>query len=136
MLTEFGKIFAFFIVAILFVSASFIAARIIRPNRKTREKQIPYECGENPEGTPWVKFNVRFYVIALLFLIFDVEIVLLLPWAAVYQDAGLAGFAAGFFFLLLLVAGLLYEWRKGDLNWTDYRVNTRLRDSDNKKSAA
>ena len=117
MLTEFGKIFVFILIAILFVVVALIAAKIIRPARPTHEKLLTYECGENPEGSPWVKFNIRFYVVALIFLIFDVEVVLLIPWALVYQDYGIAGFAVGAIFLLLLGLGMAYEWRKGDLEW-------------------
>ena len=117
MLTEFGKIFVFILIAILFVVVALIAAKIIRPDRPTHEKLLTYECGENPEGSPWVKFNIRFYVVALIFLIFDVEVVLLIPWALVYQDYGIAGFAVGAIFLLLLGLGMAYEWRKGDLEW-------------------
>lgn len=117
MLTEFGKIFVFLLIAILFVVVALIAAKIIRPARPTHEKLLTYECGENPEGSPWVKFNIRFYVVALIFLIFDVEVVLLIPWALVYQDYGFGGFAVGAIFLLLLGLGMAYEWRKGDLEW-------------------
>lgn len=117
MLTEFGKIFVFILIAIIFVVVALIAAKIIRPARPTHEKLLTYECGENPEGSPWVKFNIRFYVVALIFLIFDVEVVLLIPWALVYQDYGFAGFVVGAIFLILLGLGMAYEWRKGDLEW-------------------
>jgi len=115
--TEFGKVFIFILVAILFVIVVLFVSKIIRPNRPTYEKLTTYECGENPQGSPWIKFNIRFYVVALIFLIFDVEVVLLIPWALVYKDFGLAGFIAGSFFLLLLALGIAYEWRKGDLEW-------------------
>ena len=92
MLTEFGKIFIFLLTAILFVVVAVVAAKLIRPSRPTREKLLTYECGENTEGTPWVKFNIRFYVVALIFLIFDVEVVLLIPWAMVYQSFGFSGY--------------------------------------------
>ena len=117
MLTEFGKIFVFILIAILFVVVALIAAKIIRPARPTHEKLLTYECGENPEGSPWVKFNIRFYVVALIFLIFDVEVVLLITRALDYQDYGIAGIADGAIFLLLLGLGMAYEWRKGDLEW-------------------
>ncbi|MDP4115043.1 MAG: NADH-quinone oxidoreductase subunit A [Bacteroidota bacterium] len=117
MITEFGKIFAFFTTAILFVIIVYIVSKIIRPARPTYEKLTTYECGENPQGSPWVKFNIRFYVIALIFLIFDVEVVLLLPWAMVYKEYGLLGFSIGAIFLILLGLGMAYEWRKGDLEW-------------------
>lgn len=117
MLTEFGKILIFFLLSIVFVIIAFIAAKFIRPSRPTHEKLKIYECGENPEGSPWVKFNIRFYVVALIFLIFDVEVVLLFPWALTYKDFGLYGFLVGILFLLVLALGMAYEWRKGDLEW-------------------
>lgn len=117
MLTEFGKILIFLILAIVFIIIAFIAGRLVRPKRPTYEKMKIYECGENPEGSPWVKFNIRFYVVALIFLIFDVEIVLLFPWALAYKDYGFYGFLVGIIFLLILVLGMAYEWRKGDLEW-------------------
>ncbi len=117
MLTEFGKIFVFILVAILFVIVAVFAAKILRPARPTKEKLLTYECGENPEGSPWVKFNIRFYVVALIFLIFDVEVVLLIPWALVYRNFGFGGFLIGAIFLILLGIGMAYEWRKGDLEW-------------------
>lgn len=123
MLTEFGKVFIFILVAILFVIVALVAAKIIRPHRPTHEKLTTYECGENPQGSPWIKFNIRFYVVALIFLIFDVEVVLLIPWALTYKDFGLAGFIAGSFFLILLALGMAYEWRKGDLEWDRPKPN-------------
>jgi NADH-quinone oxidoreductase subunit A len=117
MLTEFGKILIFIILAIVFVIITLYINKLIRPNRPTTEKQKVYECGENPEGSPWVKFNIRFYVIALIFLIFDVEVVLLFPWALTYKEFGLYGFLVGIIFLLVLGLGMAYEWRKGDLEW-------------------
>lgn len=117
MLTEFGKIFIFFLVAILFVIVAVLAAKILRPSRPTKEKLLTYECGEDAEGSPWVKFNIRFYVVALIFLIFDVEVVLLIPWAMVYKQFGIEGFLVGAVFLFMLGLGMAYEWRKGDLEW-------------------
>ena len=105
MLTEFGKAFIFLITAGVFVVGIVYLAKLIRPARPTHEKLTTYECGENPEGSPWVKFNIRFYVVALIFLIFDVEVVLLIPWALAYKDFGLTGFLIGGIFLLLLGIG-------------------------------
>ncbi len=123
MLTEFGKVFAFILTAVMFVLIAVFAAKLIRPARPTKEKLTTYECGENPEGSPWVKFNIRFYVVALIFLIFDVEIVMLIPWALVYQDSGMLGFLVGAIFLILLGLGMAYEWRKGDLEWARPQIN-------------
>lgn len=123
MLTEFGKVFAFLLTAVMFVVIAVFAAKLIRPARPTREKLTTYECGENPEGSPWIKFNIRFYVVALIFLIFDVEVVMLIPWALVYQDSGILGFLVGAIFLVLLGLGMAYEWRKGDLDWPRPEIN-------------
>jgi len=117
MLTEFGKVFVFILTSVLFVVVALLVAKLIRPARPTHEKLTTYECGENPEGSPWVKFNIRFYVVALIFLIFDVEVVLLIPWALVYKQLGIAGYLIGAIFLILLGLGMAYEWRKGDLEW-------------------
>ncbi len=117
MLTEFGKIFIFLLIAIIFVIVVLITSKILRPSRPTKEKLLTYECGENPIGSPWVKFNIRFYVVALIFLIFDVEVVLLFPWALAYKEFGFAGYAVGLIFLFVLGLGMAYEWRKGDLDW-------------------
>jgi NADH-quinone oxidoreductase subunit A len=122
MLTEFGKIFVFLLIAIIFVVVVVFVAWIIRPARPTKEKLTTYECGEDPEGSPWVKFNIRFYVVALIFLIFDVEVVLLIPWALVYKIFGFGGFMVGAVFLVLLGLGMAYEWRKGDLEWERVKI--------------
>ena len=117
MLTEFGKILIFLIIGALFVAAGMIAAWILRPRRPYPGKLAPYECGEEPIGDAWVRFNVRFYVVALIFLIFDVEVVFLFPWALVYRELGLFGFIEMAVFLLILLVGFAYVWAKGDLDW-------------------
>ena len=122
MLTEFGKIFVFLLIAVIFVLIAVFVARLIRPARPTHEKLLTYECGENVEGSPWIKFNIRFYVVALIFLIFDVEVVLLIPWALVYKEFGMGGYLVGAIFLVLLGLGMAYEWRKGDLEWARPKV--------------
>jgi NADH-quinone oxidoreductase subunit A len=122
MLTEFGKIFAFILTAALFVVVAIYVARLLRPKRPTFEKLTTYECGENPEGSPWVKFNIRFYVVALIFLIFDVEVVLLIPWAISYKQLGIIGYLIGAIFLILLAVGMAYEWKKGDLEWARPKI--------------
>lgn len=131
MLTEFGKIFIFMLVAMLFTVVAIFVARLIRPARPTHEKLLTYECGEDIIGSPWVKFNIRFYVVALIFLIFDVEVVLLIPWALVYQHFGFGGYLVGFIFLFLLGLGMAYEWRKGDLEW----IRPEVKHSVHKKSS-
>ncbi|MBM4169161.1 MAG: NADH-quinone oxidoreductase subunit A [Ignavibacteria bacterium] len=117
MLTEFGRLFIFILLGIVFVAAGLITAWILRPHRPYPEKLKTYECGEEPIGNAWVRFNVRFYVIALIFLIFEVEIVFLFPWALVYRELGLFAFIEMAIFLIILLVGFAYVWAKGDLDW-------------------
>ncbi|HEV8457962.1 MAG TPA: NADH-quinone oxidoreductase subunit A [Methylomirabilota bacterium] len=104
-------------VAIGFLVVNLIAWWILRPSRFSEEKLTTYECGENPTGSAWIQFNIRFYVFALIFIIFDVEAVFLLPWAVVFRELGPLAFAEGVFFIAILVVALAYVWRKGDLEW-------------------
>jgi NADH-quinone oxidoreductase subunit A len=117
MLTEFGKIFVFFILGAIFVAGGLITNWLLRPNRPTREKLMVYECGEDAEGKSHVKFNIRFYVIALAFLLFDLEFVMLFPWATVFRPIGEYAFWMGTVFIVVLLVGDVYLWKKGDLDW-------------------
>jgi NADH-quinone oxidoreductase subunit A len=117
MLTEFGKIFIFFILGAIFVAGGLVTNWLIRPVRPTREKEIIYECGEDAGGPAHIRFNVRFYVIALAFLLFDLEFVLLFPWATVFRGLGVPAFWLGMVFIGVLLVGDLWLWRKGDLDW-------------------
>jgi NADH-quinone oxidoreductase subunit A len=117
MLTEFGKVLIFLIIGAVFVAAGMFASWILRPRRPYPGKVAPYECGEDPVGDAWVRFNVRFYVVALIFLIFDVEVVFLFPWALVFRNLGLFGFLEMAVFLGILIVGFVYVWVKGDLDW-------------------
>ncbi|MEO6849969.1 MAG: NADH-quinone oxidoreductase subunit A [Mucilaginibacter sp.] len=125
-ISEFGKILIFLITGILMVGITFFASRILSPNNPNPEKLTSYECGEEPTGSAWIPFNTRFYVIALIFLLFDVEMVFILPWATVFADKELIGadkrwgwlsLTEMFIFLGILILGLAYVWRKGDLDW-------------------
>ncbi len=89
----------------------------LRPNRKSAEKLTTYECGEDPIGNAWIQFNIRFYVFALIFVVFDVEAVFLLPWARVFKDLGWLAYFEGLVFIAILAVALAYVWRKGDLAW-------------------
>jgi len=91
--------------------------RVLRPSRFSEEKLTTYECGEEPTGSAWIQFNIRFYVIALIFIVFDVEAVFLLPWATVFRDLGVLAYVEGLVFIGVLVVALAYVWRKGDLAW-------------------
>jgi len=117
MLTDFGKVLIFMIIGVVFTFAGLFAAWVVRPRRPTSEKLLTYECGETPIGSPWIRFNVRFYVIALIFVVFDVEIVFLFPWAVVYQALGMFAFIEMMVFIGILLVGFAYVWAKGDLEW-------------------
>ncbi len=117
MLTEFGKVFIFLIIGGIFVAGGLAVAWLIRPHRWYPAKLSTYECGETPIGDAIVKFNLRFYVVALIFLIFEVEVVFLFPWAVVFQKLGLFAFIEMIIFLFILFVGYAYVWAKGDLEW-------------------
>ena len=117
MLTEFGNILAFFIVGALFTAGGLIASWIFRPRRPYAEKLSTYECGEIPVGASHIKFNIRFYVVALIFLVFEVETVFLFPWALVFKGYGKFAFFEMLVFLAILIVGYAYVWVKGDLEW-------------------
>jgi len=116
-LTAHSSILVFLVVAVGFLAVNLILWKVIRPSRPTEEKLTTYECGENPTGSAWIQFNIRFYVFALIFIIFDVEAVFLLPWAVVFRKLGLLAFAEGLVFIGILAVALAYVWRKGDLEW-------------------
>lgn len=125
---EYVGILMFLAVGALVVGGAVIVSGLVRPHNPTREKVLPYECGENPVGTPWgVQFNIRFYVFALVFLIFDVEAVMLIPWAVVVNELGMPALMAGFIFIGMLMLGLADVWRKGDLEWVREEERTALK---------
>ena len=106
MYNDYIPVIVFAALAIGLLIAPLIIQHLVSPrHNKRNDKLMSYECGEVPEGSAWVKFNIRFYVIALVFLIFDVEIVFLFPWAVVFQDLGLLAFIEAFIFVLILVVG-------------------------------
>jgi NADH-quinone oxidoreductase subunit A len=117
MLTEFGRVFIFILIGVAFVAIGMAFAWLIRPNRPYPSKRTTYECGETPVGDTRMRFNIRFYVIALIFIVFDVEVVFLFPWALVFSALGWFAFVEMIVFLVILLAGYAYVWRKGDLEW-------------------
>ncbi len=117
MLFNFANILVFLLFGILFVGFVFVLSRIIQTRNPFPGKISTYECGEIPVGGGWIKFNIRFYVIALIFLIFDVEIVFLFPWAVVFKELGAFAFIEMMIFVFILLIGLAYVWVKGDLEW-------------------
>lgn len=103
--------------AIALVAMALGIARAISPRSYNPQKGEAYECGIPTRGRSWMQFRVGYYLFAILFLLFDVETVFLFPWAAVVQDLGLYGLVSICFFLLILVLGLAYAWKKGALEW-------------------
>lgn len=127
MLSDFGIILLFILGAFAFIAVVLFVARLLRPQKPNVEKNSTYESGEEPVGNANVQFNIRFYVVALVFVLFDVELVFLFPWATVFGQVrlinatnGLWGWfalAEAFLFVVILALGLAYVWAKGYLNW-------------------
>jgi NADH-quinone oxidoreductase subunit A len=118
MLFHFGSVLLFLVVGLIFLAIVLLLSRLIQAKGTPgTDKFMSYECGEVPEGSAWIRFNIRFYVVALIFIIFDVEIVFLLPWAVVFKRLGSFAFVEGIIFIGILAVGLAYVWKKGDLEW-------------------
>ena len=103
--------------AIALVAVALGIARAISPRSYNPQKGEAYECGVPTRGQSWMQFKVGYYLFAILFLMFDVETVFLFPWAAVVQDLGVYGLVSIFFFIVVLILGLAYAWKKGALEW-------------------
>lgn len=107
----------FFIVALLIPAVAVVLPRFIGPRKPNAAKQETYECGIETVGEAWVQFKVQYYIFALVFLIFDIETVFLFPWAVAFDKLPLFAVFEGVLFIVILLAGLLYAWRKGALEW-------------------
>ena len=117
MLANYLPILIFIIIAVLLGVGMIAAGAILGPRRPDSEKLSPYECGFEAFEDSRMKFDVRYYLVAILFIIFDLEIAFLFPWAIVLEPIGLFGFTAMLVFLGILVVGFIYEWKKGALEW-------------------
>lgn len=122
MLAEFANVLLFLIFGALTVFLGVLVPFLLAPSKPDKEKLSIYECGERPIGSAWIQFNIRFYVVALIFLIFDVELAVIFPCAVVYggwieQGSGLVAFLEIAFFILVLFIGLVYAWVNGDFQW-------------------
>ncbi|OPZ07735.1 MAG: NAD(P)H-quinone oxidoreductase subunit 3 [candidate division BRC1 bacterium ADurb.BinA292] len=122
MLTQFAAVLVFTLVGIVFVFGNLLLGWLARPRQPSAEKETIYECGEPTIGSAWIRFNSRFYTVALVYLLFDVEVVVLIPAMMVFREvAGGPGGAVALIgllaFLGLLVLGLAYEWHYGNLDW-------------------
>jgi NADH-quinone oxidoreductase subunit A len=125
-ITEFGKVFIYLIIGTLMVLFTLLLGKILSPSKPSAAKQSTYECGEESIGSAWIQFNSKFYVIALVFLLFDVEMVFIFPWTTVFGSAefiaadgrwGWYTLIEMFLFIGILIVGLVYVWKKGDLEW-------------------
>ncbi len=105
------------VIGIVLIALGLLLGHILGHARPDTEKQSPYECGFEAFEDARMKFDVRYYLVAILFIIFDLEIAFLFPWAVVLDKIGMAGFWAMMIFLGVLVIGFIYEWRKGALEW-------------------
>ena len=117
MLAEYFPILLFILVGVGVGVAPIVLGKLLAPNRPDPEKLSPYECGFEAFEDARMKFDVRYYLVAILFILFDLEIAFLFPWAATLNEIGFAGFLAMMVFLAILTVGFVYEWMKGALEW-------------------
>ena len=106
-----------FAAGFLFVIVTMVASNIIAPHARTKEKLQTYESGESPIGSAWVQYPLGFYIFALLFVAFDVDIVFIIAWAVIFKQLSFFGFFEILFFIVVLALGLAYAWRKGVIRW-------------------
>lgn len=116
-LNEFAPIGALIVIATLVSLLILVISRLFGPFRPTSRKTAPYESGMKPIGPANRRYSVRFYLIAVLFILFDIEVIFFLPWAVVFRDLGLYAFITMGIFILVLTIGLIYEWKVGALEW-------------------
>ena len=117
MLENYLPVLIFIVIGAVIGAAMIGMGFVLGPNRPDSEKNSPYECGFEAFEDSRMKFDVRYYLVAILFIIFDLEIAFLFPWAVVLDQIGMAGFWAMMIFLAVLVVGFIYEWKKGALEW-------------------
>jgi NADH-quinone oxidoreductase subunit A len=117
MLMDYLPIFIFFIVAVGFALVTIFLSAIFGKRKTTPQKMIPYECGMDPIGAARRPFSVRFYIVAMLFILFDIEAVFLYPWAVIFRDLKVFGLVEMTVFIAILLVGFVYVWKKGALEW-------------------
>lgn len=108
----------FLLIAILVPFLAFNISNLVAPNSKSPEKKTTYESGIEPMGESWIQFQIRYYMFALVFVVFDVETVFLYPWAISFRELGIIAFIEALLFIIVLIIGLIYAWRKGALEWS------------------
>ncbi|MBU6460339.1 MAG: NADH-quinone oxidoreductase subunit A [Proteobacteria bacterium] len=117
MLGHYFPVLVFLVVGLGLGGVLILAGKVIAPNKPDSEKLSPYECGFEAFEDARMKFDVRYYLVAILFILFDLEIAFLFPWAVMLHKIGLFGFLSMLLFLAILVVGFIYEWKKGALEW-------------------
>lgn len=117
MLSSWLPVLIFLILVSGFAAVSVVGSLVLGRKKSLRTKLTPYECGMQPVGTARDRFSVKFYLVAMLFLLFDIEAVFLFPWAVVYRDLKLFGFFEMLVFIATVLAGYVYVWKKGALEW-------------------
>ena len=118
-ISQYNILVVFFFIGLAFLAALLFLSRLIRPARPTPTKLSTYECGIPPVGESWGRFNIRYYIFALLFVLFDVEAAFVYPWAVKLGQLKLFALIEMLIFLAILALGLVYAWRKGNLEWQD-----------------
>ena len=129
-LFDYAPILVMFVVAVGFALSQIIVAQLVGPKKRTAIKLMPYECGKDPVGTARERFSIKFYMVAVAFLIFDLEILFIIPFAVGFKDLlalenstgilyGTIAFVTMMFFLATVVVGLIYEWKKGAFDWSE-----------------
>jgi len=116
-LDNYGPLLLMFLLAAGLSGALLVMSTLIGRHKRSREKDQPYECGIRPTGDAREPFSVQFYMVALLFILFDIEAIFLYPWALVYRDLKVFGFVEMVLYIIILLAGYIYLWKKGALDW-------------------
>jgi NADH:ubiquinone oxidoreductase subunit 3 (subunit A) len=117
MLNDWLYIGIFIVIALFMPAAAIFIATLLAPKKPNKIKSQVYECGIETVGETWVQFKAQYYIFALVFLVFDVEVAFMFPWAVAFKQVPLFGVVEGLLFILILAAGLIYAWRKGALEW-------------------
>ena len=117
MISDYGYVGLILLFGIGFVASAFIVSWLLRPRAANAVKNSAYECGETVRGSSWIQFNAQYYLIALIFVIFDVDVLFLVPWALAFSELGIMGYVEMLVFIFILVFGLAYAWKKGAFNW-------------------
>lgn len=117
MLEAYTPVLMILVLAVVTAVGMVILSHMINPYRPTPVKKMPYESGITPLGNTRERFSIKFYLVAILFIVFDLETIFLIPWAVAMRPLGWNGFFAAFIFIVILTVGLIYEWKKGALRW-------------------